>query len=493
MRSEGSTVPDWMNPGVVERNKEPGHCTLHPYPSREDAVRDDRTESPFFRSLNGEWRFRWDPNPGSAPEDFESEAYDDGEWDTIPVPSNWQMHGYGVPRYLDVGYPFPKDPPRVPAEDNPTGSYRMGFEVPAEWEGRQVFLAFEGVDSAFQVWVNGEFVGYSQGSRLPAEFNITSHIRLGDNSLAVRVYRWSDGSYLEDQDMWRLSGIYRDVYVYSTPNVHIRDFHVRTDLDDKYTNVMFHVKTKVRNYSGQTVNNFSIEIELLDDKGNYVFDSNSSNKINEIKGDSEVSIEFSTKVDNPKKWTAETPNLYTLLITLRDGAGKNAEVETCRVGFRSVEARNGGLFVNGVPVTLMGVNRHEHEDVRGHSVTVESMREDVLLLKRFNFNAVRNSHYPTDPRWYRLCDEHGVYVMDEANIECHGLARIEDISGGWEPANDPGWLLSFMERCTRMVEKNKNHPSVIIWSLGNEAGYGPNHDATAEWIRALACPEIHPP
>ena len=482
MSESPESLPDWENPKVVERNKEPAHVTLVPFPSKEIALRRDRCESPLFLLLNGDWKFRWAPDPAGAPDRFWSEVFDDGDWDTIPVPSNWQMLGYGVPRYMDVGYPFPKDPPRVPHDDNPTGSYRKSFKIPEAWRGRRVFLVFEGVDSAFHLWVNGHPVGYSQGSRLPAEFDITEYVHDGENTLAVRVYRWCDGSYLEDQDMWRLSGVFRDVYLYSTPPLHVRDFFIRTELYDEYRIATLRVRTNVKNYSKSPKQGYNVELALLDPEGGSIFSESSVESIEAIRKGGEAVVEFEERVDDPLKWSSEHPHLYTLLVILRDERGEVIEVVRSGVGFRKVETRGGQILVNGAPVLLKGVNRHEHDDISGHSVTRESMIEDIKLMKRYNFNAVRCSHYPNDPAWYDLCDRYGIYLVDEANIECHSLARI--YKGGYqvEPANDPNWLTAFMERCVRMVERDKNHPSVIMWSLGNESGYGPNHDALAGWI-----------
>jgi len=392
------------------------------------------------------------------------------------------MLGYDKPVYTNVRYPFQADPPRVPHDDNPIGSYRRNFEIPSAWNGREIFLVFGGVDSAFYVWVNGEIVGYSQGSRLPAEFNVTSFVHPGGNMLAVQVYRWSDGSYLEDQDMWRLSGIYRDVYLFCTPKIHVRDFFVRTDLDGKYADATLRVRIKIRNYSNNHVDGYDIETNLFDADGRPVFERALTQTVGRIKAKDEIIVDFEHRVDKPRKWSAESPYLYSLLITLKDSRSKILEVEECKVGFRQVEVRDGQILVNGVPVLLQGVNRHEHDDVRGKAVAVESMIADVKLMKQFNFNAVRTSHYPNHPKWYDLCDRYGLYVIDEANIECHGLANMGGTTFQREPANDPEWLNAFMERCVRMVERDKNHPCVIMWSLGNESGYGPNHDAMAGWI-----------
>lgn len=480
--TEAKHVPDWENPKVVERNKESAHVTLVPYVDETTALIGERSESPWFSLLNGDWKFILAPNPKLAPKEFYKEDFDVEKWDTILVPSNWQMLGYDKPIYTNVRYPFPADPPRVPHDDNPVGLYRRNFEFPDAWRGRQIFLVFEGVDSAFYAWINGETVGYSQGSRLPAEFNITPYIRSGENTLTVMVYRWSDGSYLEDQDMWRLSGIYRDVYLFCTPNIHIRDFFVRTELDREYKDATLRVRVKIRNYSSSHIEGYRVKINLFDADDKPVLDKVLMHTIEKIKARDEIVVNLEHKVKNPKKWSAESPYLYTLLIALTDNENNVLEVENCKVGFRQVEVKDGRILVNGVPVLLKGVNRHEHDDVRGHAVTVESMITDIKLMKRFNFNAVRTSHYPNDPKWYDLCDKYGIYVIDEANIECHGLANIWETVFRREPANDLEWLNAFMERCVRMVERDKSHPCVIMWSLGNESGYGPNHDAMACWI-----------
>ena len=514
-------VPDWENPRIVGRNKEPAHATLMPYPNEEEALSCEREKSSWFLTLNGEWKFKLYENPDSLPKDFYKLYYDDGDWAIIPVPSNWQMLGYDKPIYVNVRYPFYADPPKVPHDWNPTGLYRRTFNIPEDWHGRQIFLVFDGVDSAFYVWVNGEIVGYSQDSRLPAEFNITKYVKSGENLIAVEVLRWSDGSYLEDQDMWRLSGIHRDVYLYCTPNIHVRDFFVRTFFDRNYQDAVLKVRVNIRNYSEKTTAPHVLEVKLYDSEGVQVFNEPVRGHVGEIRPGSEAILEFEKNVSKPRKWSAEDPYLYTMLLILKNERGEIVEVESCHVGFRQVEVENGRILINGVPVYLKGVNRHEHDDVRGHAITVESMIKDIELMKRFNFNAVRTSHYPNHPTWYDLCDKYGIYVIDEANIECHGLVgflrtmfQIEEAFGKpWEellkelrekskerpwkdimnelmkkfprytePAHDLEWLHAFMERFVRMVERDKNHPCVIIWSLGNESGYGPNHDAMSGWV-----------
>ncbi|MBN2304077.1 MAG: DUF4981 domain-containing protein, partial [Anaerolineae bacterium] len=373
-------------------------------------------------------------------------------------------------------YPFPIDDlPRVPEDDNPTGSYRRTFSIPAEWDGRQVFLHFAGVDSACHVWVNGQQVGYSQGSRLPAEFNITSYLQPGDNTLAVRVYRWSDGSYLEDQDFWRLSGIYREVYLWAAPSVHIRDFFVRTTLDADYRDAVLRLQTKITNYGAADAVGYTIEAMLYDARHRAVFDAPLTAQVTSAAGD-EITLSLEQPVSDPYKWSAETPYLYHLLIALLDPAGGVVEIEECRVGFRQVELKDGNVHLNGKPIIFGGVNRHEHDPDTGHTISEESMLTDIRLMKQFNINAVRTAHYPNLPRWYELCDEYGILVYDEANIESHGV---------WDLlTKDPLWETAFIERGVRMVERDKNHPCVIVWSLGNESGYGPNHAVLSDWIRS---------
>lgn len=474
MPQSASPLPDWDNPQLFERHKEAAHATLMPYPDEELALAGDRAASPYYVSLNGTWKFAYAPNPAAAPAGFAAPDFADDAWDDIAVPGNWQLQGYDRPIYVNVQYPIPiEDYPRVPREDNPTGSYRRRFTVPEAWAGRRVFLTFEGVDSAFHLWVNGQAVGYSQDSRLPAEFDITPHLRRGENTVAARVYRWSDGTWLEDQDFWRLSGIYRDVYLWSAPTVHLRDFTVRTELDGDYRDAILRVRGSIRNYAATGAAGYTLEARLIDAEGRPVLPTPLAGQV-DVPADGEATIELAAEVSSPRLWSAEHPNLYTLLLTLRSPEGQVVEVESCRVGFRQVEIRDGRFLVNGVPVLFKGVNRHEHDPDTGHTVSVESMVEDIHLMKQANINAVRTCHYPDDPRWYDLCDEYGLYLIDEANLETHGL---------WDqPSKDPQWREAFVDRAVRMVERDKNHPSVVIWSLGNESGHGPNHAAMADWI-----------
>lgn len=468
---------DWEDHRVFSRNRVAPHTTLLPYPDETTALTGERGASPWFELLNGVWKFHYASTPALSPQRFFCEDFDVNGWDDIQVPSHWQLQGYGRPHYTNIVYPFPLDPPRVPTE-NPTGAYRRDFIIPEGWTGRPVFLHFAGVDSAFHVWVNGEEVGYSQGSRLPAEFDITPYVRVGCNTLAVRVYQWSDGSYLEDQDQWWLSGIFRDVYLYSTPEVHVFDFAVQTELDDQYRDAVLKVRAVVHNYTDQTRAGHQVEIRLLDDALQPVTTTPVAAELSVSANDS-VTVHLKTAVTNPRKWSAESPYLYTLLITLKDDQGRVLEVETCKVGFRSVEIKGGHLLVNGVPIMIKGVNRHEDHPDLGRAVSWEAMVQDILVMKRHNINAVRTSHYPNDPRWYDLCDIYGLYVMDEADLECHGYGA----TGSNRLSDDPEWEAAYVDRMMRMVERDKNHPSVIIWSLGNESGFGPNPRAMADWTR----------
>ena len=482
---------DWENPEIFGRNRVPDRTYFIPYLDEASAMSGERSESPWFKLLNGNWKFNYAENPDLAPDNFfieyfpedflmgfDTTHWNSNQWKDIQVPRSWQTLGYGRPHYTNVIYPFPVDPPYVPTE-NPTGSYRRKFVIPDDWDDCQIFLRFEGVDSAFYVWVNGQQVGYSQGSRLPAEFDITAHVRHGVNTIAVRVFQWSDGSYLEDQDMWWLSGIFRDVYLIATPQVHVFDFRVRTELDAEYRDAILKVRTVVKNCSQEAAENYTVEARLLDADQQSVMDAPLSSSVS-VQAEGEATIDLEAAVENPEKWSAESPYLYSLVITLKDDHDQVVEVETCKVGFRSVELKNGNVLVNGIPVMFKGVNRHDHHPDMGKAVPLDSMIEDILLMKRHNVNAVRTSHYPNDPRFYDLCDYYGIYIIDETDLECHGFGP----AGNWNwTSDDPEWEGAYVDRMIRMVERDKNHPCVIIWSLGNESGFGCNHKAMAKWVR----------
>jgi len=495
-------VYDWENISVLQINREPARAEFIPYSSLNEALKGDDKNSVWYQSLNGYWKFHWTARPDHRPADFYKTDFDDSAWDSLPVPSNWEMHGYGTPIYVSAGYPFKINPPSVTDapdvtytaynERNPVGSYRRVFRIPDTWKGRRVFMRFAGVQSAFYLWINGIKIGYSQGSMEPAEFDITNFIVQGDNSLAVEVYRWCDGSYLEDQDMWRTSGIHRDVFLYSPANVRIADFSVRTTFDDNYLNAKLQIKPELKSYKGKTLEGWKIEAQLYDANNKPVIDSalshdaytilnaNYSSGVLNDRTPQRGQPKFAwleAEIRNPEKWTAETPYLYTLVLKLIDEKGKDVEYASCKVGFRSVEIKDGQILVNGSPVRLRGVNRHEHDPATGRCISPERMKEDIILMKRANINAVRTSHYPNNPLWYDLCDEYGLYVFDEADIETHGLRGFL--------ANEPSWLPAFMDRAVRMAERDKNHPSIIAWSLGNESGYGSNFAAISAWLKTF--------
>ena len=465
---------DWENPQVVSINKRPGHTQTVPANSAEDAVGGRSKESPYFQLMNGAWQFQYLPYPFAAPQVFGDDDLDQLEWDSITIPGNWTLQGYDKPIYTNVKMPIPLDPPHVPQDDNPTGLYRTTFTIPDEWNGRRIFINFDGVESAFYLWVNKEFAGYSQDSRLPAEFDLTDIVSVGENQLTAVVIRWSDGSYLEDQDHWWMAGIYRDVYLYATPQVHIINYAVHTLLDEEYQNATLEVHVDLEAFKGHKPDGYQVAMQLYDAQGQAVFKAPVFRTLHRDSREP-ASMVLSQHVAGPHKWTAETPYLYTLLLALKDAAGNDVEHLSTKIGFRQVEIKGGRLLLNGRPLLIKGVNRHEHDDRTGKTISEASMIADIRLMKQFNINAVRNSHYPNHPRWYELCDEYGLYLIDEANIEAHALERTL--------CRDPQWANAFLQRGMRMVQRAKNHPSIILWSLGNESGYGPNHDALAGWIR----------
>ncbi|AFN74212.1 glycoside hydrolase family protein [Melioribacter roseus P3M-2] len=483
------TLPDWENPLVIGINKEPAHLSFIHYPDAQTALSDKGMESssPYYKSLDGKWKFHWSKNPSERPVDFYKVDYDISGWADINVPASWQTEGFGTAIYLNEKYPFhperPVNPPLIPDDYNPVGSYKTVFEVPSNWDGRNVYIHFGGVKSAFYIWINGKKVGYSQGSMTPAEFDITPYIQKGKNQLAVEVYRWSDGSYLEDQDMWRFSGIFRSVYLYSAPKIHLLDFFIRASLDDRYEDGLLHITAKVRNTSKENIPPVKVEAFLYDKNGKLINDNPVAEAFTEtgIPSGMLTVAELKTKINNPEKWTAETPNLYTVVLVLKDNSGKIIETAKSTTGFRTVEIKDGMLLVNGVPVKLKGTNIHDHDPYHGRAVDYKWIEKDIILMKQSNMNAVRFSHYPHDPRYYELCDKYGLYVIDEANLETHGISFRRNLL----PGSDPLWTNAVLERAKRMVEANKNHPSVIIWSLGNEAGHGENFEIMASYIRAV--------
>ena len=487
--AQQAAVPvELENPRITGVNKEPAHATFTPYPGEAEALRADVAGSVFTKSLNGLWKFHWVKQPGERPVDFYKPEFSVADWKEIAVPSNWELKGYGTPIYSNIPYPFKRDAPHVMeepddktwtayAERNPVGSYRRTFVLPAAWNSRETFLVFDGVSSALVLYVNGQRVGYSQDSRLPAEFNITQYVKPGTNMVAAEVYRWNAGSYMEDQDTWRVSGIYRNVTLVSRAPVSIRDFQVMTPLDVSYRDATLKLSVKVRNLAAQQASG-SVEAKLLDARGAQVVNPMVAKWT--AGANAEAAVELQQAVANPRKWSAEEPNLYRMLLTLKDGAGKTIESVPWRVGFRMVEIKGDQILFNGRKIYLKGVDRHEFDPDTGQYMTHERMIQDLTLMKRNNINAVRTSHYPNTPEWYALCDQFGVYVLDEADIESHGYGAGERqrISEGEDYTDN------HVDRVSRMVERDKNHPAIFAFSMGNEAGIGRNFDAAKSYVKA---------
>ncbi|HZU02189.1 MAG TPA: glycoside hydrolase family 2 TIM barrel-domain containing protein [Ktedonobacteraceae bacterium] len=492
---------DWETQLYLEQNRLVGRSYFVPYADKKAALSFERGISPFFKLLNGVWKFSYYPSPAEAPDRFYEDSYDVEQWDDLQVPSSWQMHGYGHPHYTNVDYPFPVDPPHVPTE-NPTGCYRRTFFVPDEWMNRYVTLRFEGVDSAFHVWINGAEVGYSQGSRLPSEFDVSPYLRPGSNSISVRVYQWSDGSYIEDQDQWWFSGIFRDVYLLSQPKVHMADVAVRTQFDAGYRDARLSVSITLTNTWTETTHTGKVSISVLDEQDKPLPLEVTERTFTAAPG-TDVVLEFQSHVNAPRHWSAEDPYLYRLLVTVYDDEGNVVEVVPQRIGFRTIALKDGVFLVNGAAIKLKGVNRHDFHPDLGKAVPYEAMVQDVVLMKQHNINTVRTSHYPNDPRFLDLCDEYGLYVIDEADLECHGFLpatvdpsifrqaqenRADDYAAAEKAAalwtsDNPEWEAAYVDRAARMVERDKNHACVIMWSLGNESFFGRNHEAMAAWIR----------
>ncbi len=476
-----SSTNDWENPAVIGINKEPGHPTLVPYASLAEMQQDpaydhpwERTASSRYLLLNGKWKFHWSASPENRPQAFYKPSFNVSAWDEIDVPSNWEMKGYGTPLYSNVTYPFANNPPFIQAvkgytmerEPNPVGSYRRDFQLPDSWKGQEIFLHFDGVYSAFYVWVNGKKVGYSQGSNNDAEFNITPYVRGGNNTLAVEVYKWCDGSYLEDQDMFRLSGIHRDVYLMARPGTHFRDFRFTTAFSADLRSATLGTRAYVSGKGG------FVKVSLYDAEGNLVGSAQA--------GGTEASSAI--EVPGVRLWSAEKPYLYTLCFELSDASGNVLECTSFKHGFRKVEFKGNKLYVNHVLTYLKGANRHDIHPVHGKAVPLESMVEDILLMKRHNLNTVRTSHYPNDPRMYALYDYYGLYVVDEADQECHGNHSLSDL---------PAWREAYVDRAVRMVRRDRLHPSVFFWSLGNESGRGSNIVAERDAVKALDLRPVH--
>ncbi|MFJ8781102.1 glycoside hydrolase family 2 TIM barrel-domain containing protein [Streptomyces sp. NPDC102476] len=478
-------APEWN--GAIDLFRvgtQPPHTTLMPYANTGQALAADRTRSPYRLSLDGTWRFAYADRPADRDTDFHRTDVDDKDWDTIPVPSVWQVHGYDFPIYVNITYPWwgpnglgeEAQPPAAPTRYNPVGQYRRTFTVPKDWSGRRTFLHFEGVKSAHYVWINGELVGYHEDSFTPAEYDITPHLRPGTNQIAVEVYRFSDGDWLEDQDMIRLSGIFRSVYLYSTPAVHLRDFKLDTPLGDDYTSAELSITASVRDYGGGNQGRYTVETQLYDAGGHAVWSRPLQQAVALDAGD-ETTVQAAKAVPAPKLWSAEHPNLYTAVLRLRDPAGKVIETLSHRVGLREFALKDGLMRINGKPVSLRGTNRHEMHPDRGTALTRADLVKDITIIKRMNINSVRTSHYPNNPLWLELADEYGLYLVDETNLETHGI-RDE------YPGNHADWSAACVARAQNMVHRDKNHASVVIWSLGNEAGGGSTFVNMRDWIKS---------
>jgi beta-galactosidase len=470
--------PDWENPAVYARGKLPASATHFPFESRAVALAGDPTRSARYQTLDGLWSFSFSPSSDNVPEGFEKPGYDVSGWKTIKVPAMWQAEGYDQARYNNVTYPFPANRPLIPHATNPVGSYRRSFDVPAGWAGQDVILHIGAAGSAYQVWVNGVEVGYSEDSKLPSEFDITRLLKPGQqNVVALQVHRWSDGSYLEDQDFWRVSGIERSVYLKAAPKARLTDLFVHAGLDKAYRDGLLSTDVELSARSQP----LTLRMTLLD--GSRV----ALVKETQVAAGAAGTETLAATVPGVRPWTAETPHLYTLLIEVLDAGGRLLQATPQRIGFRTVEIKDGRVAVNGRPIVIRGVNRHEHDPETFHVMSEASMRRDIELMKRNNFNAVRTSHYPNAELWYALADEYGLYVMDEADIESHAYMeagnRNPEQRAALQIGFDPAWEGAHVSRVMNMVERDKNHPSVIFWSLGNEAGIGPNFEKAAAQAR----------
>lgn len=481
---------EWENETIFAVNKELGHTTYIPYPSVESLMQDKHytepwveTTSELYLSLNGNWKFNWVKQPSERPVNFYKANYDVSSWKEIPVPSCWEMLGYGTPIYTNITYPFKNNPPLIQSqkgytnekEPNPVGSYRRTFRIPENWDGKEIFLHFNGVYSGIYVWINGKKVGYSEGANNDAEFNITDYVKPGENMIAAEVYRWTDASYIEDQDMFRLSGIHRDVYVYATPKTHIHDYILQADFtENDFSKSTFQVKAILKNYDKKTSKAHTVNVTLIAPDGKSF--TSLKETTDKIKGGKLSEVNLQTEVKNPLLWSAEKPNLYSVVLSLEDENGTVTEVLSSKFGFRKIEIKNKRVYINNEPVFFKGVNRHDTHPQFGKAVPVESMLQDVELMKRHNINTVRTSHYPNDPKMYAIYDHYGLYVMDEADLENHGNHSISD---------KESWIPAYVDRIERVILRDRNHPSVIFWSLGNEGGSGDNFDPMKQKAKEL--------
>ena len=463
-------VNDWENPAVFGINKEKYHVSVVPHANAEGALQGDKAKSPYYKLLNGVWKLNYVKTPEEVPQNFYKPGFDISKWVNVKVPGSIENQGFSEFIFVNIRYPFTAMPPKIPHNENPVALYRTSFTVPANWDKRQTFIDFHGVESAFYLWINGDKVGYSENSYCTAEFNISKYLKPGENTLVMQVFRFSDGSYVEDQDFWRLSGIFRDVELYSVPNASVRDYYVTTNLDEKYQDANLMASFKLNNYTAKDKGQYTVEASIFDANKKLVTTAKSAAVA--FNGDS-AAVEIAAKLVNPIKWDTETPYLYTMVTTLKDSKGAVLEVLSSKIGVREIEIKDGVLMVNGMRVIIRGVNRHENDPYTGRYVNRESMVQDIVLMKKNNINAVRTCHYNNSPLWYELCDEYGIYLCAEANLECHGWDRASSL---------PEWLPVYIDRCKGLVDPYKNNPSVLYWSLGNESGFGPNHVAMSAWI-----------
>ncbi|MBN1411324.1 MAG: discoidin domain-containing protein [Spirochaetales bacterium] len=476
------TGNEWNNaPAEFAKNRITPHVTLMPYGDLAAALSGNRTASPYYMTLSGTWKFNLVTQPAARPTTFYQTGFNDSGWGNIIVPESWQTQGYDYPIYTNITYPWTgyenPSPPNAPTVYNPVGSYRRTFTLPSGWSGRQVFLSLQGVESNCYVWMNGQQVGYGEDSFTAKDYDVTGLVVSGTNVIAIQVFRWCDGSWLEDQDFIRLSGIFRDIYLYSTPRVHIQDFEVTGDLVNNYTDGSLVSKVWVRNFNSTAISNYSVEMGLYNMSNGQVF-TPVTQTISSLAGNwAEVQLNFSQSVSNPARWSAESPNLYKFVLTLKDSNGTIIETVGCKTGFRKFEMSGGKMLLNGKQISFRGVNRHETHPDTGRAIDLNTMITDITIMKQNNINAVRTCHYPDDPRWLDLCDEYGIYIIGETNLESHGAS-------GTLPRDDPNWTNNCLDRAHNMVERDKNHPSILIWSLGNEAGYGTNFTAMKDWIHS---------
>lgn len=470
---------EWENPQIIDRGKEAGRSSFLLFSNEAELKENNPQKSALYQSLNGLWKFDIVKNPAQRPKDFFATNLDDSNWKNIQVPSNWEIQGYDIPIYTNITYPFPKNPPFIGGDYNPVGSYRRSFVLADSWKDKEIILHFGSITGYARVFLNGKEVGMTKASKTPAEFNVTSFLKKGDNLIAVQVFRWHDGSYLEDQDFWRLSGIERDVYLQAMPKTTVWDYFVKSELDNQYKNGIFNLDVTLRSFENNKIKNPTVKVDLFDKDGKVVFSENK--KVNS----KEQKISFGKTIENVKQWNAESPNLYRYTITLLDNKGKTLEIISKKTGFRKVEIKDAQLLVNGKAVMVKGVNIHEHDDVNGHVPNEQLMLKDLQLMKEHNINSIRMCHYPHDTRFYELCDEYGFYVVDEANIETHGMGA--ELQGSFDkskhPAYLPEWAPAHMDRIKRMFALDKNHPSIIVWSLGNECGNGPVFYEAYDWLK----------